>query len=200
MGKTWFALAAVLLAWGAVVHAADPARGVASREPSFATEYQPSAPALAPAPADAHPAPGPAPSATPAGPSAPAKLALEAAPAAPVAPCCTSCGAGEAPAGPTRFPCVNRFIDWATYRPLHLGVKCATCCDDKGDCCRFHCAPPLYMFFLDHCKEGTPPAVPACTNTVKDCGCCAHDCRFWFPGQRLLFLRTGFGCGSAGCH
>jgi hypothetical protein len=190
MCKTWVALAAVLLGAGLTsAHAADTAHGrLSGSGPSFATDYAPNGSLAAP-----KPEPAPAPAST----SAPAS---EATPAPAPTPGCADCGARTAPSGPTRFCCVNRLIDWATYRPLHLGVKCATCCGDKGDCCRYHCAPPIYLFFLDHCKDGPPPAPPSCANGgCKDSsGPAGHG--LWFPGQRLFLLHTGFGCGSVGCH
>jgi hypothetical protein len=157
MARICIALMALLLgASTAALQAADSAHGrLAGRDANFATEAQPAAtPSV---PEQTLPAPTPAPAedaaGTPAAPAAP--------PAGPGVPGCNGCGAGaDGSAGPTPCPCLNHLIEWITYRPLYLGVKCATCCGQNGDCCCYHCAPPLYLFFAHRCQQG-PPHLPS---------------------------------------
>jgi hypothetical protein len=205
MGKTWVAVAAICLGAGtAAVRADGPyKRTLFGRELTFASDYQPSAPAQTAPPPVAAPLTATPPAAAPStavppavAPAPPAPAASPTAPA-PGTPGCAGCAGYAAPAGPTRFACVNRLIDWGTYRPLHLGVKCQKCCNglDEGGCCYYHCTPRLYLYFLDHCKDGVPPPPPS--------GPCNAGCGgrgFWFPGQYLFQLRSSFGCGACGCH
>jgi hypothetical protein len=67
---------------------------------------------------------------------------------------------------------------------------------DEGGCCCYHCSPPLYLYFLDHCKDGAPPKPLVYPEGCKTCGT-GH---IWSSVQRLWPLHGSFGCGACGCH
>jgi hypothetical protein len=161
MGKTRAAAALVLLAVGhAAIRADDPFVRRVSRQPAApGTEMLPApqpvpggptlpAPDFAPAPAaDAH---------------APGSYPVPAAPAAPGD--CAGCAPAEA--SHQHFTCIRHLWAWATYCPLKKGVNCDVCKHGgTGDCCRYHCFPQLYLFFMEPCADGHLPSphCPGCT-------------------------------------
>ncbi len=157
MGKTWAAVALVLLAVGpAAVRADDLAvRRLRRQHDTFGSDYLPPPVAASPAvPGGATPAPpaeSPAP-ATPAAPSAPVMV-----PAG--GPCCDGCLPPEEPH--QHFGCIRKLIGWLTYCPLKKGVNCERCGHDgHGDCCCYHCFPSPYLFVMQPCIDGHPPSMP----------------------------------------
>jgi hypothetical protein len=207
MGKTWAAVALVLVAAGpAAVRAADPAvRRVVRRQDAFGSDYLPSTQGGTPtAPAGTTTLP----------PATPPAAVAEPAPVhagPPDTPGCADCGHGEA--AHQHFACIHRLIDWATYCPLKKGVNCDPCgYNGHGDCCCYHCFPPLYLFFLQPCVDGHVPSPPCHGGHSGGCPSCGgaappadHDApadgeHHGFFGHRLFHLSTGFGCGSVGCR
>jgi hypothetical protein len=158
MGKTWAAVALVLLAVGpAAVRADDPAiRRLTRQHDTFGSEYLPAPQAVSP-PVPRGPAAAPTEDSPP--PAAPA--ALPAAPAACPAggPCCGCCAPAEEPH--QHFACIHKLINWLSYCPLKKGVNCEPCgCDGHGDCCCYHCFPPPYLFLMQPCVDGHAPSMP----------------------------------------
>jgi hypothetical protein len=180
MRKTLAAGTLVVLVVGVVRAGGPTVQPVAWQQYSVGTAYLmpkslPSVPTDAILPAPETVAPAPAPAAVPEPPTAatvpavPPVPEVSAVPNGSPIPCgCAGCGrAGH----PHHFSaCLHRLIEWATYCPLKRGVNCESCTNnDSGGCCRYHCYPPLYLFFMDYCVEGHVPS-PHC-----GCGgCCGH--------------------------
>jgi hypothetical protein len=165
MGRTGAALVLVFLAAAPAVLADDGAvrRTTTRRQDTFGSDYLPPAPAVAPTPPPGIATPPAAqdPAVLPAPDTYPVPAAVS--PGCPCGPCC------NAPAAPhQKFECIHRLIDWWTYCPLKKGVNCNPCGHDgHGDCCCYHCFPPLYLFLIQPCVEGNPPSMPC-----WGCSCC----------------------------
>jgi hypothetical protein len=162
-----------------------------------------------------------------AAPLLPVGEALHPADAPPAGACCTDCpakcrklvfwhGTRHTPSG-FYF---HRLLGWVTYCPLTTAVSCGGC----GACCHYHCAPPLYAFFLNDCKEGCgcgsasrsgaggcsapscvkpvcaeAPAKPACPEECAKTVCATPSCkggglRNWLAEHRFSLLPGGWGC------
>jgi hypothetical protein len=157
MGKTWATVTLVLLAVGPAVWARDGAirRVTTTRQDTFGSGYLPPAQSQSPAAS-------PAATGSPATPPATTAPAAGSAAAAPV-PCMN----GTCYTPPEHVPCWRRLCKWLSYCPLKYGVNCDLCSNDgHGDCCCYHCFPPIYLFMIQPCVDGQAPKMPCST-----CGC-----------------------------
>jgi hypothetical protein len=168
MRKTW---AVVVVLLGSAVAVAGPGSRQGRSRDSFGSDYQSDTGAGTEAAAqDTKPTellPPPAGQDTGAKPAPPAPAPLLDAPPAPGGcSTCGGCGAAGCHGG-----CLHKLCAWVSYQPLMHGVNCESCgpCG-VGSCCRYHCFPPPYMYFVHPgCVDGAC-APPACQSGCASCG------------------------------
>ncbi len=175
MRTIWLALVPVVLGVGSTAHAqqAPPRKAKPRNDAVWAASYQEAnAPQpLAPPVSNAAPAPGQ---------PAPVMGHPMPIPAPPEhgACCPDKCGKG------CKLCEMGRgLLDWLCYR------RSRSCAKEYCGC--YYCHPPVYAYFLDHCREGANwSAAPGC------CGCGGPCCwgKLFATGHAMFAMPTGQGC------